>query len=257
MAEASLTSARQLVERVLSRRQVRLPAIPKACIVTHRRGLIPSAQAKLRNECLDLRGCTVGKLHLFHAADRPPFGAVTAAKGAPMAAAQVEELAALGFEQLWLVGPVGHPSRAEAPILPVGDLVVATAALVYEGTSPHYQPGVERQHTDPAMVERLRRSLDQNGRAGHVGVVATTDGLYRETASFLQEVIDRGATAIDMELSAMLTACRATGLRLAALFVISDVVHLKRGWELSTSPGRRGRAGDRLLPILLDCLTPS
>ena len=109
--------------------------------------------------------------------------------GAPMGAAFMEELIALGCRRFIACGGAGV-LRGD---IAVGHLVVPTAAVREEGTSYHYFPPSREltpspaavRHPEltpsPAAVTAIRSVLDDAGIAYRTGKTWTTDGLYRET----------------------------------------------------------------------------
>ena len=120
----------------------------------------------------------------------------------------LEELIALGFRRFVTMGCAGVPSNGAGPAVPMGGVVLANRALIYEGTSPHYTPHERVAYPDAAGMKHLSELLTSHGIDYQVGAVATTDALYRETPSFLDELLDSGVIAIDMELSALFTVAR-------------------------------------------------
>ena len=97
--------------------------------------------------------------------------------GAPMAAAFMEEMIALGCRRFVACGGAGV-LRSD---IAVGHLVVPTAAVRDEGTSYHYYPPSREMTPTPAAVEAIRSVLDERSIGYLAGKTWTTDGLYRET----------------------------------------------------------------------------
>ena len=142
--------------------------------------------------------------------------------GAPHAAILLENLAVRGVSSVIFTGWCG--SLVEP--LAIGDILLASGAFSDEGTSRHY--GV------PDANVPIETSLELNAMASdamnHLGLevkkapVWTTDALYRETPSKIKHFRDKGAWAVEMELSALLSVAGFRGLRLGSLLLVSDDV---------------------------------
>jgi uridine phosphorylase len=249
----SVTNPRKYLDHLSAERGIAVPQVPEACVIAHVRSVLDGALEQFPVDVLDIGAQRRSPIHLFRPPRAPPFGMVFGVQGAPMAAAKLEELIALGFRRFWSVGTAGHPVHGTS-VLEVGDLVLVDRALVYEGTSPHYVEGVTTTGPDREMFDALYGALRARKLPHAVGAVATTDALYRETPAFLEEVVTRDAVAIDMELSALFTVSRLRGTQIAALLVISDLVSSEGTWTLGLASERLRESEQSLLTVLLDCL---
>lgn len=247
MPEASLTTARRYLEHLLPE----LPELPCLGVLAYARVPLDAAR-RLPHRVIDLGARRPSALLVVEPPGGTPLVVMSPPVGAPGTAMVVEELAALGLTHLLAVGPAGHPTLGGPCALSLGDAVVATAGLVYEGTSPHYDPHTTEVPADPGLVATLRRVLDGHAWPHATGPVATTDALYRETPSFVREVQGRGALAVDMEVSALLTVARHRGIPATALLLVSDLLDPDRGWTPGLRDPRLDLAEARLLPVLLD-----
>jgi uridine phosphorylase len=138
--------------------------------------------------------------------------------GAPQAVMGMEKMIALGAKRFWVLGWCGSLQ----PNLRVGDLVIPTDALCEEGTSQHYPIGDKTAKTDEKLNHMLEKALDEKGQAFNKGKVWTTDAPYRETAVKVERYQKRGALAVEMEMSALMTLAIYRNVKLAGLLVISD-----------------------------------
>jgi phosphorylase superfamily protein len=129
----------------------------------------------------------------------------------------LEELAARGAEVFIGVGTAGAIDEQ----LAVGDPVVCSAALRDEGTSHHYAPPESFAVPDSGLTARLRAALPG---AVH-GPSWTTDAPYRETAEEVAKYRAEGIVTVEMEASCLFTVASAVGVRAAAAFTVSDVLH--------------------------------
>lgn len=150
--------------------------------------------------------------------------------GAPYAVMLLESLVCWGARRVLFLGWCG----AVAPEIRTGDLILPTGGLVDEGTSRHYGGSTASPEADPGLQAALRQALRDAGRGFHEGAVWSTDALFRETPRQVTAFRARGALAVDMELSALLTAGRFLGAAVAALLVVSDELS-----DLQWRPGFR------------------
>ena len=114
-----------------------------------------------------------------------PVSVQTTGIGAPAAAIVVEELLRLGARRLIRVGTCGGIGRG----IRTGDLVVATAATPFDGTTATYLHG---EPYAPAADFTLARALVDaavaRGAVHHVGPVCTVDVFYNPDRRLLQPV---------------------------------------------------------------------
>ncbi|MBC8209322.1 MAG: hypothetical protein H8E79_09190, partial [Desulfobulbaceae bacterium] len=114
------------------------------------------------------------------------------------------------------------------PELAIGDCLVADQGLCGEGTSAYYSKDPEPKPSAD-LCGRLQRILDRAQMSWHKGRIWSTDAPYREARSLLREVHERhGIVAVDMEYTALCTVAAFRGVKLAALFVISDEIWRKQ-----------------------------
>lgn len=133
--------------------------------------------------------------------------------GAPAAVATVEELVALGAQEIWVLGYAGSLD----PRLTYGSLLIPDAAHVDEGTSAHYG------RTELATPDsELLRLITQAAPDALAGALWTTDAVYRETPSQIRHYQAQGALGVDMETSALFHLGAHVGVPVGALMVVSD-----------------------------------
>jgi len=248
--EFSVTSPRSLLDHVLSSQPPR--PLPEACIITHSDRLVDSALSGHPHSTFDIPGVLPSRLYLFEPEGGGSYAIVRANAGASMAVVLLEELIALGFRRFVTMGCAGVPSNGAGPAVPIGGVVLADRALVYEGTSPHYSPHQRVAYPDDAGMKSLSDLLTTHGIDYRVGAVATTDALYRETPSFLDELLDNGVIAIDMELSALFTVAHFHKVEMTGLLYISDVVDRSGDWTLGLVNGALRSIENRLFTLVLE-----
>ena len=139
--------------------------------------------------------------------------------GAPYAAMIVESLAVWGVRQILFVGWCG----AVSPAVKAGDIIVPGSAMVDEGTSGHYcDPSCRVALPGRSLTRQLALALEHDGAKFHDGAVWTTDAIFRETVEKVKHFQAKGALAVEMELSAVLTVAAFRGLDAAGVLVVSD-----------------------------------
>jgi uridine phosphorylase len=140
--------------------------------------------------------------------------------GGPSAAIVIAELADLGVETLIRVGTCG----ALRPELALGDLLLVTEALPFDGTSIALAAGA-RLHPDEGLLGALRTVATDGVREG---AVASTDLFYDGPAGQQERWLEAGAAAVDMESATLFALARRRGLRAASVLLVSDLLLSQR-----------------------------
>ena len=157
--------------------------------------------------------------------------------GAPIMAAEAEELIALGAKRLIAFGPAGG-LQAD---LPSGTVVVVTGAIRDEGTSYHYLPPAREVCANPALGDSLADALAAHGASVRRGLTWSTDAPFRETREEVAQYQAEGVLTVDMEVAALLAAAEVRGVPAAAALVVGDTVADLR-WEPPSSPAAMERS---------------
>lgn len=138
--------------------------------------------------------------------------------GAPIVAAQAEELIALGATRLVSIALAGGIAVDLEP----GAVVVPSAAIRDEGTSHHYLPPGREVESDPGLAQALADALRRRGSIVRSGRIWSTDAPYRETREEVALYAADGVLAVDMELAALLAVAQCRGVRAAGVLVVGD-----------------------------------
>ena len=150
--------------------------------------------------------------------------------GAPLAAAFVEELIALGCRAFVAAGGAG----ALVPELKLGHVIVPTAAVRDEGTSYHYLPPAREVAADPHAVAAIVATLTRHEVPYVTGKTWTTDGLYRETRGQIARRVAEGCLAVEMEAAACFAVAAFRGVPFGQLLYAGDDLSGEqwdeRGW---------------------------
>lgn len=251
--QASITSARRYIDYLLaSHPELKLPAIPTRCVISYTKAVTDQVKSRYRHRSFSLGFTNPIEVNFFFPkGGADSFAIARGLHGAPMAAVLLEELIALGFGEFLVIGPAGHPSTLANTDMGVGELLLPTEAWIYEGTSPHYgRSGRVSPHG--FVVDQVRKCLHHLGIPCREGCVATTDALYRESRSFVKELVEKQALAVDMEMSALFSVADYYARPLGGLIFISDVVSTEGAWELGLCGERLDNLYHRLTDIVLE-----
>jgi uridine phosphorylase len=159
--------------------------------------------------------------------DGRPISVCSTGIGSPSTAIAVEELVAVGARTFIRVGTTGSIQNGVG----FGDLVVATAAVRDEGTTPPYVPVAYPAVADHELVQgMLQAARDRNFRVT-AGIVRSHDALYpdlhaaemprREDLEQALRIWQRARVLCnDMESSTIFTLCGLRGLRGGAILTV-------------------------------------
>jgi uridine phosphorylase len=158
-----------------------------------------------------------------------------AGAGAPMAAGLLEGAIAHGARVVIACGGAG----ALDPAIPLGQIIVPTAAIRDEGTSYHYLPPSREVAADPRGLEILQEVLESQGTPYLRGKTWTTDAVFRETRGKIQARRAEGAIVVEMEAAALFAIGGFRNVLVAELLYAGDNVGGEswdhRGWSTQRS----------------------
>ena len=140
--------------------------------------------------------------------------------GSSSTAIAVEELAAIGVKAFIRVGTTGSIKKGVG----FGHLVVATAAVRDEGTTPAYIPAAYPAVADHQLVRAMLAAAQARKYRVHAGIVRSHDALYADLHASRQPRREELEQALrvwqranvlcnDMESSTIFTLCSLRGLR--------------------------------------------
>jgi uridine phosphorylase len=140
--------------------------------------------------------------------------------GAPMVAGMLEGVIAHGARAVFACGGAG----ALDPAIPMGQIIVPTAAIRDEGTSYHYLPPSREVAANPRGVGILQELLESQGTPYLLGKTWTTDAVFRETRSKIQARRAEGAIVVEMEAAALFAIGDFRNVLVAELLYAGDSV---------------------------------
>lgn len=138
--------------------------------------------------------------------------------GAPLAAAFLEELIALGCRDFIACGGCGVLDGA----IGLGQVVVPATAVRDEGTSYHYLPPGREAAAAPTAVQAIEQALQKHHVPYIVGKTWTTDGIYRETPTRIARRRAEGCHVVEMESAAFFAVAQFRGVRFGQLLYGGD-----------------------------------
>lgn len=138
-----------------------------------------------------------------------PVSVATSGVGCPSLSIAVEELGACGARTFIRVGSCASIS----PMMPVGGLAIAHAAVSDEGTSRYYAPVNYPPVAAPRVVQALAAAAADAAVDIPVGLTRSTDSFYAGERTV--EIIDRwhqlNVLAFEMETSCLFTVAAVMG----------------------------------------------
>ncbi len=138
--------------------------------------------------------------------------------GAPLAAAMLEDMIALGGRKFIACGGAGSLQRE----IVLGHLVIPSTAVRDEGTSYHYLPPGREVSASPEGVAAIQQTLDAHEVSYLVGKTWTTDAIYRETPAKIARRQAEGCLTVEMEASAFFAVAQFRGVTFAQILYGGD-----------------------------------
>lgn len=159
--------------------------------------------------------------------------------GGPSAAIAMEELIHCGADTFVRIGTSGGMQ----PEVKGGDIVIATGAIRFEGTTKEYAPIEYPAVANYEIVNALHRAADIVGVSAHLGVVQCKDNFYGqhspesmpvsyELKNKWQAWIECGALASEMESAALFIVGQIRRVRVGTvLLVLANQTRREMGLE--------------------------
>ncbi|MBC7194163.1 MAG: nucleoside phosphorylase [Caldisericia bacterium] len=162
----------------------------------------------------------------------------TTGMGSPSAAIVLEELIKLNGKIFIRVGSAGGLN----PEIQTGDLVIATAAIRDDGTSPKYLPIEFPAVPDFDLTNLLIKKAKENFERVFYGVVISSDGFYVGYDNEKMKVfVESNVQAVEMESGVVFIVSQRRGVKAGAIFVIDGNITLgkmkEKGKEKEFSEG--------------------
>lgn len=143
---------------------------------------------------------------------------IQAGVGAPVAAAQIEELTALGCKKYIACGNCGVLQKEIA----AGHIIIPVCAVRDEGTSYHYMQPSREIHADEHVVRVIENTLIENKVPYVKAKTWTTDAPYRETPMKIKQRKQEGCVTVEMEASAYMAVSQYNQVEFGQILYAGD-----------------------------------
>ena len=176
-------------------------AFPELCVSTFSENIIKKFalldNVKVIGELYSANGA-VPIYQIFY--KNTPIAFYLSRVGAPACVSGIEEVIALGAKKIVLFGSCGILDENKTK----GKIIIPTSAFRDEGTSYHYLEAEEEVFADRNLIDKVVKCLERCGYSYVEGKTWTTDAIYRETRSLIEERKACGCIAVEMECAAAL-----------------------------------------------------
>lgn len=197
----------------------RYSRVPSACIITFFHDVISDFVKAKKVVKIASLSSEIGEhpVYRFKHMNRS-FALFHPGVGAPLAAALLEELIAMGCRKFIVCGGAGVLDRNIAQ----GHLIVPAAAIRDEGTSYHYLPPAREVAASPGAVRAIKKVLAKHRVEYIVTKTWTTDGFYRETRKKADKRKAEGCLAVEMEAAALFAVAKFRKVKLGQILYGGD-----------------------------------
>ncbi len=138
--------------------------------------------------------------------------------GAPLAAGLFEQVVAYGCTKFIVCGGAGVLDSN----VPMGKLLVPTAAIRDEGTSYHYLPPGREVEPTRAAIQAIEATLQKHKFDFILTKTWTTDAIYRETKGKVARRKADGCLTVEMEAAALFAIARFRGVQIGQILYAGD-----------------------------------
>ena len=202
-------------------------SIPDRCVLCFFQDVLTDLLDEGRLEPVGVITSELGAHPVFRmTVDEQSFFVLHAGLGAPLSAALLEEVIALGVKKFIACGGCGVLNAEIA----VGHPIVLTSAVRDEGTSYHYLPPSREASPHPQAVAALNAACQEAGVDYRLGKAWTTDGLYRETAARRERRLMDGCIVVEMEAAAFFAVAEFRQVIFGEIVYGGDLV-VPEGWD--------------------------
>lgn len=146
---------------------------------------------------------------------------ITAMNGgrfSPDTSITTEIVCAAGIPYIIRIGSCG----ALREDIKVGDLIIVDSCIRGDGVTPYYVENNFKTVSDKNLTEVISNTAKSAGKNVHLGACWTTDALLKETKENVNKAIEKGAIAVDMVSSALLTICQLNNVKASVILAVSD-----------------------------------
>lgn len=197
----------------------RLKTMPERCVLCFFQDVLRAQFAENNGQVIAMLGSEIGKnpVYLMERDDHQ-IAVVHPGVGAPLSAAFLEELIALGCRKFIACGGSGVLDSQIA----VGHVIVPISAVRDEGTSYHYLPPAREVSPDAEAVAAIESALLHHHVPYIRGKTWTTDAIYRETRDKVMARKAEGCLTVEMEAAAFFAVAQFRGVKFGQLLYGGD-----------------------------------
>lgn len=226
-----------------------VPGFPKLCVTTFSENIIQKFAEMNGVKTIAALYSANGILPVYeitYAGNRIAF--FLSRVGAPACVAGLEEIIAMGAEKIVMFGCAGILDERAAN----GRIILPTAAVRDEGTSYHYLPADDEIQMAESSIAAMETCLAKCQIPYVLGKVWTSDAIYRETSSAIQERKKQGCIAVEMECSAALAVTKFRQVPFAQFLYGADSL-TGENWEPNdlTEYGLKG--AEKYMTLAFEC----
>ncbi|HBF40975.1 MAG TPA: hypothetical protein DDW19_04150 [Anaerolineaceae bacterium] len=203
------------------------PPVPASAVLCFFQDVLDS---RIDKKELDVQGylrSEIGKHPVFrYETGGKPLTVFHPGVGAPLAAAFLDELIAVGVTRYIVCGGCGVLDRK----IDAGHPIILTSAVRDEGTSYHYLAPSREVKPHPNAVAALEKVFREAGMGYSLGKTWTTDAIYRETPGKRQLRMAEGCEVVEMEAAALFAVAKFRQITLGQVVYGGDLV-TPEGWD--------------------------
>ena len=170
--------------------------------------------------------------------------------GGPSASIAVEELSRIGATYFIRVGSAGGRQKS----IPIGSLVIATAAYRGDGTSLAYAPLPFPAVADFEVTTALVKACESLGYDYYMGIVYSRDAYYKQDRSLNEFLKDAGVVAAEQECATIFTVGSVKRLHVGAILATDSNIWLEKQPSLSEKEKMFRKGEKRAIDVALEAV---
>lgn len=210
--------------------------IPRHCVLCFFQDVIQSLKDKAQLNLVYELGSEIGNNSVYEMTiGQKKVAVIHPGVGAPLAAAFLEEVIALGCRDFIACGGCGVLDGSVG----LGQVVVPATAVRDEGTSYHYLPPSREVAASPNAIQAIEKALQNHHVPYLLGKTWTTDGVYRETPTRIAQRRAEGCHVVEMEAAAFFAVAQFRNVTFGQLLYGGDDLTGdewdNRGWQKQSS----------------------
>lgn len=226
-----------------------LPGCPKTLVTCFAENLVDYAVSTYPSRIIGKWHCANCTLPIYELNfNGTKIGFIMTLIGAPSAAAEYEELFAMGVENILVFGTCGVLDGNISDC----SVIVPDIAVRDEGTSYHYLPESDEIAVNAGLFDKMTDYLANRSIKYTVGKTWTTDAVYRETKSKMLRRKEEGCICVDMECSAIAAVARFRNKSVGQFFYAADNLDSDTYDERSIANGARVDVKRKILDLALE-----